>query len=118
MELTVSSALAVFLGGALGGLARAWLATRISGAGGLLVVNISGSFALGWLAATVALDSTVWLFCATGILGAYTTVSSFALQTVQMWQAGVQAQAIANVAASVAMSVCAAALGVWLGALL
>jgi len=58
-----------------------------------------------------------WLFLATGVLGAYTTVSSFALNTVQMWQSGGRARAVANVAGSVMLSVVAVALGFWLGGL-
>ncbi|MCC1481366.1 fluoride efflux transporter FluC [Roseibaca sp. Y0-43] len=115
--MTITSLGAVFLGGALGGLARAWLATRLTGAGGLLAVNTSGSFALGWLAATVAPESAVWLFWATGVLGAYTTVSSFALQSVQMWLEGARGRASANVIAAVVLSVAAVALGYGLGAM-
>ncbi len=53
---------------------------------GTLVVNVTGCFVMGmvgWFAATrgVSSASTFWLLAATGFLGSYTTVSSFALQT-------------------------------------
>jgi CrcB protein len=116
MEPDVMPLLAVIAGGGLGGFARAWLCARLTGARGLAVVNMTGSFALGLLAAHAAPASPLWLFAATGVLGAYTTVSSFALQSVQMWQAGAHGQAGLNVAGSVLLSVGAVALGLWVGA--
>lgn len=115
MEFSFAAGLAIFLGGAIGGSVRAWLSARIPGATGLMLVNGSGSFALGLLAANAELDSAVWLFLATGVFGAFTTVSSFALQTVQMWQAGAQWRAVFNTAGSAAISVIAVVLGLWLG---
>lgn len=109
--------LAIIAGGALGGLVRNWICARLSGARGIALVNATGSLALGALAANAAPGSLLWLFMATGVLGAYTTVASFALDTVLMWQAGGRALAVANVAGSVMLSVAAVALGFWLGAL-
>lgn len=103
------------VGGAFGGTARAWLCARIRGAAGVMLVNGSGSLALGYLAARAAPDSALWLFLATGVLGAYTTVSGFALQSLQMWQAGARRRAAGNVVGSVAVAVAAAALGLWAG---
>lgn len=115
MEPGFSAILAVMAGGAFGGMARAWLCTRIHGAAGVMLVNGTGSLALGYLAARAAPESALWLFLATGVLGAYTTVSGFALQTLQMWQSGARFRAAANVAGSVTMAVAAAALGLWAG---
>ena len=117
MKPEIMAVLAIIAGGALGGLVRSWICTRLSGARGIAVVNTTGSLALGVMAANVAPGSLVWLFLATGVLGAYTTVSSFALNTVQMWQAGGHARAVANVAGSVMLSVAAVAFGFWLGGL-
>jgi len=116
MEPDFGSVLAVLTGGALGGLGRAWLCARLTGARGVAAVNVTGSFAMGLLVAHAAPGSLVWLFAVTGILGAYTTVSSFALNTVQMWQSGAYLWAGINMAGSVMLSVGAVALGFWLGA--
>lgn len=115
MEPGLGSILAVMAGGAFGGMARAWLCTRIRGAAGVMLVNGTGSLALGYLAARAAPDSALWLFLATGVLGAYTTVSGFALQSLQMWQGGARFRAAANVVGSVAVALAAVALGLWAG---
>jgi len=80
---------------------------------GILLVNVSGSFALGLLAGLATQASLLWLVLGTGVLGAFTTVSSFALLTVQMWEAGRKVQASGYVMASVLMSVCAVGVGLW-----
>ena len=70
---------------------------------------------MGLLVAHAAPGSLVWLFAVTGILGAYTTVSSFALNTVQMWQSGAYLWAGINMAGSIVLSVGAVALGFLVG---
>ncbi|MBN2759725.1 MAG: CrcB family protein [Rhodobacteraceae bacterium] len=116
MELTLTSVLAVFLGGALGGVARAWISAKVVGPVGILLVNVSGSFALGLLAGFATQSSLLWLVLATGVLGAFTTVSSFALLSVQMWGAGRKKRASGYVVMSVLSSVCAVGLGFWVAA--
>lgn len=113
MELTFTSVLAIFLGGAMGGLARAWLSAKVVEPLGILLVNVSGSFALGLLAGFAVQASLLWLVLATGVLGAFTTVSSFALLCVQMWGAGAKVQAAGYVVASVLLSVGAVGFGLW-----
>lgn len=79
---------------------------------GTLVVNVSGAFAIGVMAAIVRGPvSDTWLFGVTGLLGAYTTVSSFSLQTLALAREGGTRQAFNNVAPSVALGLAAAALG-------
>ncbi len=84
--------LLVGAGGALGGLARFWLVQWIdnrTGGGrfpwGTLAVNVSGALliglALGWVSGP-ALSSWLWLLLVVGVLGSFTTVSSFSLQVV------------------------------------
>jgi fluoride exporter len=87
----------VAVGGALGGAARVWVAAlvgRMAGEGfpwGTLAVNVTGSAAAGATAALlrtaegvvgdgVPLGVPVWALAVVGVLGSYTTVSSFALQ--------------------------------------
>jgi CrcB protein len=124
MDLFAHPLILVALGGALGGVARFWLsglvARRLGEAfpWGTLAVNVTGSAALGMLAA-VALDPAdhailrlpLWLMLAVGVLGSYTTVSSFALQTLALARAAETWSALANIALSVTLCLGAATLG-------
>jgi CrcB protein len=88
----------IFIGSGLGGLAR-WgasglIANRFGQTfpWGTLVVNVTGSFAIGLFATLTAPDGR-WLvgptgrnFFMTGICGGYTTFSSFSLQTLSLAQ--------------------------------
>lgn len=89
---------AIALGGAVGALARHFTAQQVShwlGSGypwGTFTVNIAGSFILGVLAETFALALNVSLemrgFLIVGILGSFTTFSTFSLDTVLLFQRG------------------------------
>jgi len=112
--------LLVALGSALGGVLRFWLAAlmgeRLGAAHlGTVFVNVSGSFLIGFLAALGPLPLARQLFMI-GILGGYTTFSSFSLQTLELAQEGKWATAGANVALSVVLSLVAVALGQVCGA--
>jgi CrcB protein len=88
---------------------------------GTLVVNVTGCFLMG-LAAAYARNhglsgqSEFWLLFATGFLGSYTTVSSFALQTLALARDGEQRFALGNVVLSVGLCLGAVALGFAAGA--
>jgi CrcB protein len=113
----------VALGGALGSVARYAVslgAVRWLGAGfpwGTLFVNVAGSFAIGLLAALVTADGRPALggdaraFVMIGILGGFTTFSSFSLETLNLARSGALGAAAANVGFSLLL--CLA--GVWLG---
>jgi len=113
----------VALGGALGSVARyacSDLAVRWFGVGfpwGTLFVNVTGSFVIGVLAALVSTDGRPLLggdaraFFMVGILGGFTTFSSFSLETLNLARGGTLGAAAANAALSLAL--CLA--GVWLG---
>jgi CrcB protein len=113
----------VALGGALGSVARyacSGLAVRWLGVGfpwGTLFVNVTGSFAIGLLAALVSTDGRPLLggdaraFFMVGILGGFTTFSSFSLETLNLARGGTLGAAAANAVLSLAL--CFA--GVWLG---
>ena len=105
----------VAIGSALGGVLRFWLAALMGerfGAAhlGTVFVNVSGSFVIGFIAALGPLPWKQQLLMV-GILGGYTTFSSFSLQTLELAQEGRWATAGANVALSVVLSLAAVALG-------
>lgn len=85
MSVDLRSMLPVAVGGALGAAARAYLSVNASEFGldtnsVLLLVNVSGAFLLGWIAALVGANraGAVYLLFGTGFMGAFTTFSSFA----------------------------------------
>ena len=54
------------------------------------------------------------LLIATGVLGGYTTFSSFSLDTAALWERGQQMLAVVYVAASLGLGVAALFCGLWL----
>ena len=113
-------ACAVALGGLIGTLARYWLNMAIhSLAGtlfpiGILVVNVLGCFALGFIARFVAghgSSGPLTLFLTTGLCGGFTTMSAFSLDTMLLVQQGHGALAVLNVVLTIA----ACLLAIWLG---
>lgn len=114
--------LAVIAGaGALGALARyavgGWVSDRASGVfpWGTLIVNVSGSLLLGFLFVLLTErflpHPTLRLGLTVGFLGAYTTFSTFSLETLRLIQDGAVGIAAMNVAASVAAGLLAVYLG-------
>lgn len=93
--------------GALGALARnavdGWLADRTGGAfpWGTLVVNLSGCVLLGFVFTLftdrVTVDPMIRFAVTAGFFGAYTTFSTFSLETVVLLQSGSFGAAAANV---------------------
>ena len=121
--------LVVGLGGALGSMLRFCLASaidvRVSREGqifpwGTIAVNITGCFIIGFIFALTVPGGRVFIsplarsFIMIGILGGYTTFSSFSLQTLALAQTGQWWGATANVLISVILCL----FGVWLGAFL
>ncbi|MGY1823576.1 fluoride efflux transporter CrcB [Geodermatophilus sp. SYSU D00079] len=112
------------LGGVLGALARWGVGTALPHSPdrwpwATLLVNLTGCLALGVLLGAVFAvhPDHPWLrpFLGTGVLGGYTTFSTFAVETVQLADSGAWATAGGYVAASVLGGVLAAATGVVLG---
>ena len=111
----------VALGSALGGVLRFWLVAMMGdklGAPhlGTVFVNATGSFVIGFIAALGPMPWKQQLLMV-GILGGYTTFSSFSLQTLELAHEGRWATAGANVVLSVVLSLAAVALGHLCGAL-
>ena len=77
-----------------------------------LAVNVSGSFAIGFLAALFAerggLPPELRTALVVGLLGSYTTFSAFSLETLRLAQDGSWAPAALNVALNVAGALAAA----------
>jgi CrcB protein len=103
---------------ACSGLAAAWFGAAFPW--GTLIINVLGSFVIGFFAALTGPDGRLMVpgdvrqFVMVGLCGGYTTFSSFSLQTLNLAQNGEMARAGLNIAASVAL--CLAS--VWLGAVL
>lgn len=106
----------VAVGGATGAVVRYWVGRRFAAARfpwATLVVNIGGSLLMGVVAAGV--DGRMRTVLGTGVAGALTTYSAFALDTVLLHRNGRQVRAMANVLANLVLAVAAFALGWWLG---
>lgn len=113
----------IALGSAIGGVGRYWCSRAIALAAGetfpwgTLVVNVSGSFLIGFLAAMSGPDSRFLIspnsrnFLMVGICGGFTTFSSFSLQTLELLRNRDVAEAFANIFLSVAACMAAVALG-------
>ncbi|HEY1940507.1 MAG TPA: fluoride efflux transporter CrcB [Roseiarcus sp.] len=113
----------VFAGAGVGGVLRHVLNLSISkvlGADfpwGTAIINVSGSFAMGalvgWLAfrAGASWTQPTRLFVATGVLGGYTTFSTFSLESILLLERNQIGPAIAYIGGSVALGV----LALWAG---
>jgi CrcB protein len=120
----------VAIGGALGSMARFWLANTMALLAGTefpwgtLLINIIGSFVIsffGFLTGTsrhFAVPNEVRVFVTVGLCGGFTTFSSFSIQTVELVRTGEAARAALYVAASVIICLAACALGFWSAALI
>ncbi|GAA2935995.1 hypothetical protein GCM10010458_19850 [Microbacterium luteolum] len=80
---------------------------------GILLVNITGSFALGVV--TTALPDAAFLLGA-GLLGGYTTFSTAMLDTVALWRDGERPASVLNAIGMLLLGLVAAGLGLALGA--
>lgn len=125
MDIEPMSLLMVAAGGALGGMSRLAVGNGVTawlGAGfpwGTLMVNLSGALLMGLLAGAVGLPGPEgptpgWALLAVGLLGGYTTVSSFSLHTLLLWRQGRAGTALVNVLATLLAGLAALGLGVWL----
>lgn len=107
--------LLVAFGGAVGSVCRYGVtlgAAALLGSSfpwGTLAVNVAGSFAMGlfvgWLALFAEGAGALRLLVATGFLGGFTTLSSFSLDAVVLYERGATAAAAAYVLASLVLSI-------------
>ena len=117
--------LLVCAGGALGSSARylvsSWMAGRFGSAfpWGTLTVNVAGSFLIGLIATLADEVGSVGpdgrLFLVVGVLGGFTTFSSFSLETLRLAEQNEMVRACSNVFVNLALSLGAALLGIAAG---
>ena len=117
----------ICLGGAIGTGARyllsGWL-LRVAGPGfpyGTLAVNAVGSFLLGALMevalSTEPFPPTLRLALTTGVMGGFTTYSTFNYETLQLFQEDAWLLGFANLGITVIACLAAGVLGLWVGRL-
>lgn len=112
----------IFLGAGTGGLLRYWLGGALQAwwgptfPVGTLIVNLSGCLAIGFLATAwtgpVLIREEYRIAILVGVLGGYTTFSSFGFDTLGFVHNGQWARAFGYVLGSVVLSL----LAVWVGA--
>lgn len=115
---------AIAIGGAVGAVARHLVGAqmlRLLGTGfpwGTLTVNVVGSFAMGALVELMALRWSVGpelrAFMTVGVLGAFTTFSTFSLDVAVLGERGEVLPAALYVLLSVGLSISALFFGLWL----
>lgn len=81
---------------------------------GTMAVNVSGAFLLGLLVGT-SLDGDGRLLLGAGLIGSYTTFSTWMVETQRIDEAGKRRVAVVNVVLSIALGLGAVALGRALG---
>jgi len=118
----MTQALAIASGGAIGALLRYWTSLAVYGRlgtgfpYGTLAVNVIGSLLMGflsiWLVERLAIGPAIRGFLLIGLLGAFTTFSTFSLETLNLIESGQLGKAVLNVVISVLVCVTAAGLGV------
>ncbi len=127
MPISFTTVLAVMFGGACGAVVRfgtdvflTALLRRPVFPWGILLINICGGLLMGLLQGRIQRSgrphALLYSLLGTGFLGGFTTVSTFALQTFDLWKAGRSEAALLYVGASVVLAVGAAALGFRAGA--
>lgn len=114
---------AIAIGGAVGALLRFWVSSGVyyilgkEFPYGTLAVNILGSFLMGFLYILFlerVISSELRAIVLIGLLGAFTTFSTFSIETMNLLLDGEQTKALLNIFLSVSFCL----LATWLGMLL
>jgi CrcB protein len=122
MKPTILAAVAA--GGAVGSVVRFLVASLLQGPAwtgfpyGIFTVNITGGFIMGVLAEALALKFHVSpetrAFLTTGVMGGYTTFSTFSLESALLIERHAYASAAIYVAGSALLSIIALFAGLWI----
>ena len=129
MVVTGGQVAAIMIGGSIGALMRYLVSTVVNEAVadklgmnfplGTLAVNVLGSFAMGflavWLVENFGLNPLLRLAIFVGFLGAFTTFSTFSMETLNLFESGLPLRALLNMMINVSFTVIAVWLGVLLG---
>lgn len=117
--------IAIAVGGALGAVLRFWLSTTVSALTGgqfpygMLAVNVTGSGFMGFLYVLLyeRMEGSTELRAALliGVLGAFTTFSTFSIETMALLEEGQHLKAGLNVLASVLLCLIVCWIGIILG---
>jgi CrcB protein len=117
--------LAIAAGGAVGAVLRFWMSSGVYGLlgrtfpYGTLAVNVLGSLVMGLLYVLLldklALGPAARAALLVGLLGAFTTFSTFSIETLNLMEEGELLKAVLNVGLSVVLCLAAAWLGVLTG---
>lgn len=121
MTISLAQLLAIAVGGALGAISRflcvAWITSHV-GKGfpwGTLAVNVIGSFVIGIMYVVIMsklhLEPEYRAIVVTGFLGAFTTFSTFSLESFELFHQGQIGVAFTYIGTSVILCV----LAVWAG---
>ena len=115
---------AVGVGGAIGSMARYLVAGFVQNPSwngfpyGIFIVNVTGGFVMGLLVEGMALKFNVSpvtrAFLTTGVMGGYTTFSTFSLEAAMLIQRHAYGQASVYIAGSALLSIFALFAGLWL----
>lgn len=117
------STLLIFLGAGIGGVARYWVSNGVyfllgkNFPYGTLIVNISGCFLMGLLFIILqerlnGMAPQLRSFLLIGVLGGYTTFSSFSMETLNLFENGDWLSAALNILLTVTLCMIAAWFGV------
>jgi CrcB protein len=112
--------IAVAAGGAVGSLLRYWLGLACNQPGwpaGTWLANVVGSFCIGlmyvWGKEKGLLSPELYLLVTTGVLGGFTTFSTFSLEVVTFFLEGQIWRAFVYALASIIVGLFAAVAGIW-----
>lgn len=116
---TISKFLLVAIGGAFGAMTRYGMNllfgnTFLPFPFATFLINVTGSFLIGFLLARFGDNETVKLLFVSGFLGAYTTFSTFEYEAFQLTQTKQSMLAFGYVALSFAVGFIGVASGMWL----
>lgn len=113
----------IFIGAGLGGVFRFWISTFTYGLlgrqfpYGTLVVNVTGCFLMGFLFVVLlerfnGIGPSLRSLLLIGLLGGYTTFSSFSIETLNLFENGAILSGALNILLSVSLCIAASWLGV------